>query len=198
MNIAILGGSFDPPHRGHIIIAKKLLKLLDLDSVWLMPCYQHPFNKNLSSPNQRLEMVKYLESDNIKVSDFEIRKKTTSYAIDTLKQLTDNFPKNKFFWIIGNDQISTFTKWKKWKEIINNFKLIVIPRINSKIIESDIKNIINQVKFPGNIIKIDKNDFPTIYLSSTFIRKKIKENKSISNMVPKKVQKYIMQNKLYF
>jgi nicotinate-nucleotide adenylyltransferase len=75
MNIAILGGSFDPPHRGHVIIAKRLLKLTNFDEVWLMPLFSHPFNKNLSHPSKRLEMIMFLESGNVKVSDIEIRKK---------------------------------------------------------------------------------------------------------------------------
>jgi len=206
MNIAILGGSFDPPHKGHATIVNRLLKIYHFDEIWLMPLFQHPFNKNLSASGKRLEMVKYLEKGKVKVSDFEIKKKTTSYTIDTLKSLTKKHPKDKFCWIIGTDQINDFTKWKEWKEIVNNFKLIIVPRTGFKKGESELKNIAKQVFVPKNIILVDKKKFPPIYISSTLIRQRIKENKSstdsvldksISNMVPKKIEEYIIENKLY-
>lgn len=197
MNIAILGGSFDPPHKGHMAIANRLLKLSLFDEVWLIPCYQHPFNKNLSAPNKRLEMTKYLEQDNIKVLDWEIKNKTTSYTIDTLRFLNKKFPINNFSWIIGTDQVSDFTKWKKWKKIIDNFKLIVVPRTGFRKGELELKNIAKQVTNPKNIILIDRKKFPPIYISSTLTRSRIKEKKSISNFVPKNVEKYIIKHRLY-
>jgi nicotinate-nucleotide adenylyltransferase len=197
MKIAILGGSFDPPHRGHTIIAKRLLKLNLFDRIWLMPLFEHPFNKNLSTPQERLEMTKYLESDKVKVSDFEISKKSTSYTIDTLKFLSKNNPQDKFSWIIGTDQVKDFTKWKEWREIVDNFKLIVIPRSGFKKAEKEIRNIAKQIKSPKNIVLIDRKKFPPIYISSTLIRKRIKDKGHISNLVPKEVERYIIQHKLY-
>lgn len=197
MNIATLGGSFDPPHKGHAIIANRLLKLYRFDQVWLMPCYQHPFSKNLSSPDKRFEMTKYLKNKNIKISDLEIRKKTTSYTIDSLNNLTTQYPNYRFSWIIGTDQVGSFTKWKNWKEIVSNFRLIIVPRTGFKKAKEELKNISKQITALKNIVLIDKKIFPPIYISSTLARKKIKENKSISNMVPKGVEEYIIKHKLY-
>jgi len=197
MNIAILGGSFDPPHRGHVAIVNRLFNLYHFDQIWIMPCYQHPFNKNLSAPNKRFEMTKFLEKNGVKISDFEIKKNVTNYTINTLRFLTKKYPKDKFSWIIGTDQIDNFTKWRKWQEIINKFKLIVVPRATAKKAEKRLKNITKLVTTPENIILIDKEKFPPIYISSTLVRKKIKEKKSISNLVPKKIEEYIIQNKLY-
>jgi len=197
MNIGILGGSFDPPHRGHTAIANRLLKMNCFDQIWLMPCHQHPFTKNLSKPNKRLEMVKFLENKKIIVSDLEINKKTISYSIDTLKALLKKTPKNKFSWIIGTDQVEDFCKWKAWKEIVNNFKLVIVPRINFKKAEEKIKDIRKQVATPENIIFFSKKTFPPVYASSTLVRQRNKEKKSISSLVPKKIEKYIIQNGLY-
>lgn len=206
MNIAILGGSFDPPHKGHIAVANRLLKLYHFDQAWLMPCYQHPFikpstksvlGKNLLASDKRLEMTKYLENGNVKVSDCEIRKKKISYTINTLRYLTQKRPKDKFFWVIGTDQVDNFTKWREWREIINNFKLIVVPRTGFKKAEKELKNIAKLVVVPKNIVLIDRKRFPPIYISSTLTRKRIKEKKPISNLVPKRVENYIIQNKLY-
>jgi nicotinate-nucleotide adenylyltransferase len=197
MKIGILGGSFDPPHRGHVAIANRLLRLGLFDEIWLMPCYQHPFNKNLSAPDKRWIMTKLLEKNAVKVSDLEIKNKTTSYAINTLRYLADKFPDDNFSWIIGTDQIAGFAKWKNWKEIINNFKLIVVPRAGYKRAKEELKKISKQVANSKNIVLIDKKTFPPIYISSTLIRQKIKANKSISNLVPKGIEKYIIKNKLY-
>jgi len=197
MNIAILGGSFDPPHRGHAIIAKRLLKLNKFDEVWLIPLFSHPFNKSLSSPQKRLEMTKLLENGKIRVSDFEIKKRRTSYTIATLKTLGKNSPRDRFSLIIGTDQVKDFTKWKNWKEIINNFKLIIVPRAGFKKAEKELKDIAKQIDFPKNIILINKKEFPPIYISSTFARQKIRQRKSAITMLPKKIEEYIIRNKLY-
>ncbi|MBF8250240.1 MAG: nicotinate-nucleotide adenylyltransferase, nicotinate-nucleotide adenylyltransferase [Candidatus Levybacteria bacterium] len=197
MKIAILGGSFDPPHNGHVAIANRLLKLLNFDQVWLMPCYQHPFNKNLSAPNIRFEMTKFLENALVKVSDLEIKKKTISYSIDALKFLAKTRPQDNFSWIIGTDQVGSFTKWKNWQKIIDNFQLIIVPRTEYEKAEKQLQNIKTKVSHPENIFLIDRKNFPPIYISSRLIRQEIKESKSISNMVPKNVEKYIIQGKLY-
>jgi nicotinate-nucleotide adenylyltransferase len=197
MNIGILGGSFDPPHKGHITIAKRLLRLNHFDQIWLMPCYQHPFVKNLSASNKRFEMTKFLENKKIKVSDLEISKKTTNYSINTLKALAKKYPKDKFSWIIGTDQVEDFPRWKEWKTIINNFKLIIVPRINFKKAEKKIKDIVQQAADPKNILLIDKKKFPPTYASSTLVRQKVREKKSILSLVPKEVEKYIIQHGLY-
>lgn len=197
MKIAILGGSFDPPHKGHVIIARRLLKLKHFDQVWLMPCYQHPFSKNLSSPDKRFEMTKLLEKDKVKASNLEINNKKISYTISTLRILAKKHPENKYCWIIGTDQIDAFMKWREWKEIINNFQLITVPRAGFKKAEAKLKGIAKLVTVPKNIILIDRKQFPPIYVSSTLIRKKTKEKKSILNLVPKKIEKYIIKHSLY-
>ena len=197
MNIAVLGGSFDPPHRGHTIIAKRLLKLNNFDEIWFMPLFAHPFSKKLSGPQKRLEMIKLLEGGNIKVSDFEIRKKTISYTLDTLRFLSKNNSKDKFSWVIGTDQIEDFTKWKNWREIINNFRLIIVPRAGYRKAVAELKNISRLVANPENIILIDKKIFPPIYISSTLARRKIKEGKSLKSMLPEKVEEYIILHRLY-
>jgi len=197
MKIGVLGGSFDPPHKGHIIIANRLLKLRQFDQIWLMPCYHHPFNKKLSPSQTRLEMIKFLENDKVKVSDLEINQKTISYTVDTLKLLSKNNSKDKFSWIIGTDQVEDFTGWKNWKEIIDNYKLIVVPRAGYKKAAAELKNISRWVANSENIILIDKKKFPPIYISSTLARRKIKEGKSLKSMLLKRVESYIMQNNLF-
>jgi len=197
MKVAVLGGSFDPPHKGHVAVAKKLIKLFKLNEIWLMPCYNHPFNKILSKDTDRLEMTKYLEGKNIKISGFELERKNTSYTIDTLKSLAKMYPKTEFFWIIGSDQIRNFTKWKEWKEILTKYRLIIIPRNTIRKEKKEIDGLQEMTKTKGNIVIVGKNDFSPIYISSTEIRNRIRNNRPISNMVSKNVEKYIREHDLY-
>jgi nicotinate-nucleotide adenylyltransferase len=197
MNIAILGGSFDPPHKGHTSIAKRLLRLGYADQIWFVPCYGHPFNKKLLTSSQRLEMTKYLEEGLTRVSDYEIKNKKTSYTLDTLNFFAKKYPKDEFTWIIGTDQIKDFTKWKKWQKIVNNFKLIIVPRIGFKSAEKELKKITKLAVSPENMILVGRKKFPPIHISSTLIRGEIRKNKSISRFVPKKVEKYIIKHNLY-
>jgi nicotinate-nucleotide adenylyltransferase len=127
----------------------------------------------------------------------KLEKKTISYTIDTLRFLSKNNPRNTFSWVIGTDQIEDFTRWKNWKEIINNFKLIIVPRVGFKKAEKELKNIAKQVIANKNIILLNRKKFPPIYISSTLTRRKIKEGKSLKFMLPKKVEEYIIRNKLY-
>ena len=87
MKIAILGGSFDPLHIGHLFIATQVKEMFHFDEIWLMPCFQHPFDKQLSSATKRLEMLQTLNIPYIKISQFEIKNKKRSYTIDTLNDL---------------------------------------------------------------------------------------------------------------
>lgn len=197
MNIAVLGASFDPAHNGHLTIARNILRSQKANKVILMPVNIHPFAKKLTSPRHRLNMAKLLEEENIEVSDLEIKRGKISYTIDTLNELKKLYPKDHFVWIIGEDQIKNFTKWKDWREIINKFKLVIVPRTGFKKAGKELKNIAKLVSFPSHIILVNKNKFAPIYISSTLIRKKIKEKKSVSNMMPKKVEEYIIKHRLY-
>ena len=128
MNIAVLGSSFDPAHNGHLKAARNILKSKMVDKIILMPVNIHPFAKKLIKPSHRFSMAKMLEEKNISVSDLEIKRGKISYTIDTLNELKKLYPKDHFVWIMGEDQIKNFTKWKSWQEIISDFGLIVVPR----------------------------------------------------------------------
>lgn len=198
MKIAILGGSFNPPHLGHLLVAQQIKERLGMDEVWLMPCASHPFGKKMAPSHHRLHMVKRMEEDGIKASDFEIKKDKTSYTVDTLNQLTLNFPKNKFYWIIGSEQLVTFDKWKNPEELIRKHNLIIFPRdIRNKDLAVFIKKRLNLSKLPENIVPIDLEEIVTTNVSSTLIRHRIKNKQPVTSLVPKKVEKYIIKNRLY-
>lgn len=198
MNIAILGGSFNPPHIGHSLVATQIKELYPIDEVWFMPTYIHPFNKQVISTNHRLEMTRYLENDYTKVSSVEIEQGKVSYTIDTLKFLYKKHPVDTFFWIIGSDQIKDFKKWKDWEELISQYNLIVFPRpMMKKKISSYIKKVFDLQTIPQNIHIVENNKLVLIDISSTKIRDRIKSKLSITHMVSPEVEQYIQRNKLY-
>jgi nicotinate-nucleotide adenylyltransferase len=197
MKIGVLGGSFDPPHLGHMGIARQLLINKLVDQVWLLPCFSHAFEKKMSKVADRFAMAKLLESDGIQVSDYEINKAAVSYTIDTMDFLTKD-QNNKFFWIMGSDQLFVFEKYKDWKSIIKKHNLIIYPR------EKDFKKICDFVDYliknagtSQNIIVLDPREFNTVEISSTDIREKVKKGESIKKLVSKEVEEYIIKNNLY-
>jgi len=188
MKIAILGSSFNPPHLAHLSIAKQILDFCPIDYVWLMPTYQYNprFKKNLISFKHRLNMSKYLERSKIKVKDLEKTIKGPSYTYKLIKLLQKKHPKVHFSFIIGSDQLKNFSKWHCWQELLKICHFYVFPR------ENDEQIILhkNMEIVSSPLLKLSK-------ISSSQIRKKVKIKKSIKNLVNKKVEKYIKDNKLY-
>jgi nicotinate-nucleotide adenylyltransferase len=198
MKIGVLGGSFDPPHLGHMGIAQQLLINKIVDEIWLLPCFSHAFEKKMSLVHDRLEMTKLLKMDGIKISEHETGNKSVSYTIDTMDFFTEKYSGDQFYWILGSDQLFVFEKYKNWREIIRKHNLIVYPRINDfDKICSFVDNLMSQVGDSQNIIVLDPKEFKTIEISSTEIREKIKKGDSIKKLVPKEVEEYIVSHKLY-
>jgi len=198
MKIAILGGSFNPPHLGHLTIAVQVKEQLNMNQVWLIPCYQHPFRKKIISPYHRLKMTKFLANNSIKCSNWEINHNKNSYSIDTLKSLSTIYPQYKFYWIVGSEQITNFTKWKNWKKIIKDYHLIIFSRGEvNKNIELKVKKTFNIQSIPKNIIIMNNKNLIFSNISSSQIRKRIKTKKSIKHLVPNKVYQYILKYNLY-
>ncbi len=198
MKIAILGGSFDPPHLGHLFIAQQVLELLQMDEVWLMPVYHHPFQRNLSDVKHRLAMTKLLQTKAIKISDYEIRHNPTSYTIDTLNGLKKINADNEYFWITGSDQLEHFQKYKEWQQIITKHNLIIFPREwMLPQLDEEVKNKLMLKTIPQNVIVLTEKILFLTNISSTKIRERVKANLSIQPFVSEQVEEYIVKNNLY-
>ena len=187
--IAILGGSFNPIHVGHLILANTVCEEFNLDKIIFVPCYIQPLksNKDFASADDRLAMIKLAIQNNPKfeLSDIEIKRKGKSYTVDTLKYFKQKY--DDLYFVIGADNIKDFHRWKEPDTILKLAKLIVTNR-------GGIKQKIPQ-RLRGKIIFVCK--IPDIEISSTLIRNNIRSNKSIKYLVPEKVEKYIIKNKLY-
>ena len=187
--IGLLGGTFDPIHNGHLITARVVLETRGYDKIILIPCSISPHKQGVKTADNfdRLNMVKAaIENDNnFEVSDYELMMGGVSYTIDTLKHFKDNY--NKIELIIGYDNLAKFDTWKDYKEIFELTNLIVMKR------SSDNLKVENKIVLEKAIIV----DTPTIEISSSGIRERIKNNLPINNLVPESVQKYIYNNGIY-
>ncbi|WP_290033774.1 nicotinate-nucleotide adenylyltransferase [Ligilactobacillus cholophilus] len=184
--IGILGGTFNPIHLGHLIIADQVLDQLDLDKVLFMPdnIPPHIDHKKAISAEKRLKMLELATQDNPKfgVEDYEIKKGGISFSIDTFRELTKLHPENKYYFIIGGDMVEYLPKWREIDELVNLVQFIGVRR----------PGFSTKTKYP--VIWVD---VPELAISSTLIRQKIKQGCSINYLVPKEVEEYIQKENLY-
>ncbi len=188
MNIGLYFGSFNPIHIGHLIIAKHIINEGLLDEIWFVISPQNPFKNSsvLLNEQHRLNLVKTAidAEPKLKASNIEFKLPRPSYTIDTLTYLVEKYPKNNFTIVMGSDGFQNINKWKNATELIKNFKILVYNR-------------------PGFLISETHNadfsiiDAPLLEISSTHIRKLIKEKKSIRYLVTDKVKEEIEINQYY-
>jgi len=191
--IGLLGGTFDPVHLGHMIIAESVLNELDLDKIIFIPAHKHALksNKNITPPNVRLKMLQIAvgEYSYFDISDIELQSDNISFTIDTLNVIKEyeSLFDAKLYYIIGYDNLNELHLWKDYVKIMEMVHLVVVNRVGNyddKILEEFKDKLI----FP---------DVPQIDISSTLIRNKIKENKSWKSLVAPEVFQYIKNHNLY-
>ena len=132
MKIGLLGGSFNPPHFGHLYISLQSLKHLRLKQVWWLPAKRNPLKqKARSSFKKRLTLCQKIIAgySQIKIKDYEA-KLNSNYTIDLLYKLLKQYPKEQFYWIIGADNAANFHLWRHWRQIIKSVPIIIIDRDN--------------------------------------------------------------------
>ncbi|AIM35387.1 nicotinate (nicotinamide) nucleotide adenylyltransferase [Sphingobacterium sp. SG20118] len=187
--VGLFFGSFNPVHVGHLIIANYMANYTALDEVWFVVSPQNPFKKKESLGNMydRLEMVNLAieDTENLKASAIEFGLPQPSYTIDTLTHLAEKYPLHEFVLIMGEDILETFTKWKNYEVILRDYHVYVYPRPN----------------YNGGALKenpaITMTETPMMELSSTFLRKAVKEGKNIKFYTPDKVVDFIEKKGLY-
>jgi len=191
MKIGLYFGTFNPIHVGHLTIANHLAEYSDLEKIWFVVTPHSPFKKksSLLDNRQRYEMVYRATKDYLKLepSDIEFDLPQPNYTINTLTYLTEKYPDYEFALIMGEDNLKSFHKWKNYELILDNHDIYVYPRISEGKIETQF----------DNHNKIHKVDAPIMELSSTFIRKSIKEGKNVRPMLPEHVWEYIDEMSFY-
>ncbi|WP_179334141.1 nicotinate (nicotinamide) nucleotide adenylyltransferase [Winogradskyella costae] len=191
MKIGLYFGTFNPIHVGHLTIANHLAEHSDLDQIWFVVTPLSPFKKksSLLDNYHRLEMVHLAtkDYDKLRPSDIEFGLKQPNYTIDTLTYLFEKYPNYEFALIMGEDNLKSLHKWKNYELILENHSIYVYPRISEGKIDT-------QFNAHSKIIKVDA---PIMELSSTFIRKEIKDGKNVRPILPEHVWQFIDEMNFY-
>ena len=184
--IGLLGGSFDPPHRGHIYISLEAKKILSLDQVWWLVTPQNPLK--ITRPATYIERINNCNdiSRTYPILVKEIEKKINSkYSYNTIEYLSNNYSSIKFYWLMGADNLVNFHKWQNWKKIFNKISVVIFKRdgYNRDALKSITSKTFNNYKIkPNNLNKIQFMTLPSwtfmqnkeIRISSTEIRQQRK------------------------
>jgi nicotinate-nucleotide adenylyltransferase len=186
MKIGILGGSFDPPHFGHLLVARQTLEVMGLDEVWLMPYFAHAWDASVSAANDRLAMTRTIEEKGIKVSDIEIQAGKKNYFIDTTRLLHQSYP-HEFFWIVGTDIVPEFNRWKEPESLKKEARFLVFPRNGYPVPD----------QMPPCFQLISSRDLVVSNISSTRVRIRLTKGLSVVGLIPERVLDYINEKKLY-
>ncbi|MEA4919139.1 nicotinate (nicotinamide) nucleotide adenylyltransferase [Proteiniphilum sp.] len=189
-SIGIFSGSFNPIHIGHLILANYICEFTDLEEVWFVVSPHNPLKDpgDLLDDDLRLEIVRLAleEFDRMKVSDVEFHMPRPSYTIDTLTKLANEHPDKGFTLIIGGDNWRQIHRWKECEKLVNNYPLLVYPRLGDAVVIPD------QLSTSVRVV-----DAPIVEVSSTFIRESIRNGKNMRGFLPPKVYDFIVQNGLY-
>ncbi|AWH73681.1 MULTISPECIES: nicotinate (nicotinamide) nucleotide adenylyltransferase [unclassified Dokdonia] len=191
MKIGLYFGTFNPIHIGHLAIANHMAEYSDLDKIWMVITPHNPFKKksSLLDNNHRYQMVlEALETyDKIEPSNIEFNLPQPNYTVYTLAHLEEKYPQHEFCLIMGEDNLKSLHKWKNYEVILERHDIYVYPRISEGTVETQF----------DNHSKIHKVDAPIMEISSTMIRKAIKDGKNIRPLLPPEVHTYIDQMNFY-
>lgn len=198
MNIAIFGGSFNPPHKAHLRIASEFFEKLSLDKMLIIPTFIAPHKdiKYYVPAEKRLKMCRLMFPDSkFTVSDLEIKREGKSYTVDTLESLSEEYPNAKFYLIIGSDMLLSFHRWYRYEDILKKCTLCVMTRENS-VTKGEM------LWYAGSTLGLGERDIVlsdagAYEMSSTLIREKIAKKEDVSDYLIKEVEDYIKEKGLY-
>ena len=200
MRIGIFGGSFDPIHVGHLILAEHCREQAELDQVLFIPCAQQPHKKDgaFGSDRQRTEMVDLAIGghESFLRSSIEIDRGGVSYTVETLEQLREQHSEDDLFLMIGGDSLNSFATWKQPQRILELATPLVMARPGTGDVDFDLLSpFVDEKKLAE--IKSLAIEAPLIDISSTAIRAAAAEEKSFRYQTPRSVERYIQTQKVY-
>ncbi len=190
MKIGIMGGSFNPIHVGHAIIAGYMMQHCDLDQLWLMVSPLNPFkvDQHMAPDQHRLRMTEMVSRrlDGVVTSAFEFGLPRPSYTIDTLNALQTRFPLDEFYLVIGADNWAAFDRWRAHDEIVSSFHILVYPRRGY------------DVEIPSELSqRVQLVQAPLVEVSSSYIRSQLAAGRNMAFYMPDEVNDYVMRHNLY-
>lgn len=191
--IALLGGAFDPPHCGHLMIASQVLRSGDFDQLWFIPTgddrYDRVPHANAVHRREMLSLaLRPFQPDQVKIVADQIDGKLPgSYTIDLIQSLKRADPQTEFLFIVGADRVLSLPEWRDFSELVKSMKFLVVPRAGE----------ILPVRLPSYIEVLNVDPLYSTNASSSGIRKLIREGQLTVGLVPESVGSYIREHKLY-
>lgn len=200
MRIGVFGGSFDPIHFGHLILAENCREQAQLDQVLFIPCAMSPHKRDgaYGTDRQRVEILDLAiggHRDFIR-NDMEIKRGGVSYTIDTLRELESTQSGNEWFFLMGADSLESFSSWREPDEILKLAKPIIVGRPGSDPVDLGVLENLSSAAYVESIRELSVES-PLIDISSTDIRQRVADNKSIRFLVPRSIEQYIVTQKMY-
>lgn len=192
-----MGGTFDPPHNGHLVTAQAVYDTFDVDKVVIIPLGDAPHkDRKLSPADDRYNMVSEAIGDNtaFAISDLEINRCGKTYTVETIEEIKKLNPNLTVYFIIGADEVNMIEAWKNPTKLLKLCRFIAVSRPGYK--ESELIEKLEAVrkKFDCDMYFLE---VPALDISSSELREKVKEHKSIKYLVPKETEKYINEHNLY-
>ncbi|MCM8756914.1 MAG: nicotinate-nucleotide adenylyltransferase [Candidatus Omnitrophica bacterium] len=188
-NLGIFGGTFDPVHIGHLILAEMAREQFNLSKIFFVPAGLSPFKKTtVATGEQRLRMIKLAISShpNFKVSDFELKLPRPSYTYDTVCHFRHLFPQSRLFFLLGEDAFKDLPGWHRVQELCELVTFLVAMRSTDSVVP------------PGGVnLRFRVLNSPFVDISSSLIRERCRKEKSIRYLVPERVARYIEKEQLY-
>src|SRR5690625_1804418 len=183
--IGVLGGTFDPPHLGHLIIAQEVKKSLTVGEIWFIPSTEPPHTaQGTSRAKTRIKMLELAINCNasFKINSIELDRIGKSYTIDTMNELIKRHNETEFYFIIGADMVEYLPYWHKINELLDLMTFVGVQRPGYNL----------ESNYP--IVTVD---IPVIDISSTMLRKRLKNKQSVRYFIPEMVYHYIKEKRLY-
>lgn len=199
MKIGIMGGTFDPIHNGHLMLGNYAYKLFRLDQVWFLPNGNPPHKSSTAIESMtvnRVEMVQKAIQPYVyfRLEKYEVERKEISYSYQTMQYFQDRYPEHEFYFIIGADSLFSIEKWVHPEKLLRTCILLAAYR-NGK----GTQEMLSQIHYLARKYECDIRlmNTPDVKVSSSDIRKRIKEGLPISEFVPEAVEKYIAEKHLF-
>lgn len=199
MRIGIFGGTFDPPHLGHLILAERCREAASLDEVWFLPSFRPPHKQGepLTRFESRCEMVALatVGQPSFRVVKLESELPPPSYTAETLRVLIERHASDQFKLILGGDSLHDFPGWHRPDLIVARAGLIAVPRPGVAVVSA--AELAAKIGVSESAVELLIVDSPLVDLSSTDIRRRVAAGKTIRYLVPRAVEEYVREKRLY-
>jgi nicotinate-nucleotide adenylyltransferase len=195
--LGLIGGTFDPPHYGHLLAAQEAAVLLGLERVLFLPARQNPLKEGepITPPEDRCAMVERAIAGNplFELSRLDLDRPPPSYTADLLRTLKAQTPDDELYFLVGADILPELPRWHRTDEILRLARLVVVNRPDSP--QPDVQAL--EAAFPGARERVDLVFFPGVSVSARYLRTRVAERLPIRYLTPPAVEEYIRAKRLY-